>query len=359
MSHLVGGPAALGTDAGSSLANGSKLMLRLAGADDTTETVESVKKNRRPFLRYAWLALQVFVGLAVLATLCGFFARLWWPLELICHFRVQYFLILTVCAGLLLLGRRHRQAAIAGVFSLVNLAGIVPLYFGGPTIEDDKPSLRILSLNVLTKNKECDQVLELVGREMPDLIVLSEVNDRWITALNGLVGQYPYQRIVSRNDHFGIAVYSRIPLEKANVELLTDGNSVIAVHLRVNGQPLRILGAHVMSPVGRLRADLRNQQLAQLARIAAASNEPTILIGDLNITSWSPYFSDLVRDSGLNDSCRGFGLQSSWASPLLPFIRLPIDHCLVSPDVLIHDRRVELATGSDHDALIVDISLRR
>ena len=94
-------------------------MLRLAGADDTTETVESVKNNRRPFLRYAWLAPQVFVGLAGLATLCGYFARLWWPLELICHFRLQYFLILAVCAGLLLFGRRYRQAAIAGVLSLV------------------------------------------------------------------------------------------------------------------------------------------------------------------------------------------------------------------------------------------------
>ena len=37
-----------------------------------------------------------------------------------------------------------------------------------------------------------------------------------------------------------------------------------------------------------------------------------MLMGDMNCTSWSPYFQDMLTVSGLRDSRRGFGVEGSW-----------------------------------------------
>ena len=82
--------------------------------------------------------------------------------------------------------------------------------------------------------------------------------------------------------------------------------------------------------------------------------DPVILLADLNTTSWSATFQALTTRAGLRDSRLGFGVQPTWPARL-PGLRIPIDHCLVSPEVQVHDRRVEENAGSDHFAIYVDI----
>src|SRR5262249_10954958 len=102
----------------------------------------------------------------------------------------------------------------------------------------------------------------------------------------------------------------------------------------------------------------RNRELAALAQLASRTPAPLVLMGDLNTTSWSPYFQDLVRDSGLVDSRRGFGVCATW--PALPMpARIPIDHCLVSPDITVLNRRVGPEVGSDHRGILIDLALPR
>ena len=43
------------------------------------------------------------------------------------------------------------------------------------------------------------------------------------------------------------------------------------------------------------RARYRNRQLAGLARFISEREGPIILLGDLNVTPWSPYFTDFLR----------------------------------------------------------------
>lgn len=79
-------------------------------------------------------------------------------------------------------------------------------------------------------------------------------------------------------------------------------------------------------------------------------------MGDFNMTPWSPKFRQLVADSHLRDTVRGFGLQPTWPAGA-PQFWIPIDHVLVSPDILVVDRRVGPDLGSDHYPVIVDIQL--
>ncbi|MEM7233873.1 MAG: endonuclease/exonuclease/phosphatase family protein, partial [Planctomycetota bacterium] len=78
-----------------------------------------------------------------------------------------------------------------------------------------------------------------------------------------------------------------------------------------------------------------------------------LLLGDLNTTPFSPYFSKLLDETGLQNSARGFGLQASWPS-LLSVLGIPLDHVLHSEDIVVVDRSTRAGAGSDHRAVIVD-----
>ena len=102
---------------------------------------------------------------------------------------------------------------------------------------------------------------------------------------------------------------------------------------------------------------MRNRQFEELARTAFEEESSVMLIGDLNITSWSPVFWELLRKGGLTDSRQGFGIQPTW--PVwLPVLLIPIDHILVSEKIVIHSREVGPNIGSDHYPVVVDFSVR-
>ena len=97
----------------------------------------------------------------------------------------------------------------------------------------------------------------------------------------------------------------------------------------------------------------RDAQLRALATAISQSNGPTALIGDLNVTPWSPHFTSLTDATGLRDARLGFGLNATWPSNLPWFCRIPIDHCLVSSDVSIESFEVGDPIGGDHLPIIV------
>jgi len=50
-----------------------------------------------------------------------------------------------------------------------------------------------------------------------------------------------------------------------------------------------------------------------------------VVMGDLNITPFSPHFQQLLADSGLHSAAEGFGWQTSWPSFLLGFLLAATD----------------------------------
>jgi endonuclease/exonuclease/phosphatase (EEP) superfamily protein YafD len=83
-----------------------------------------------------------------------------------------------------------------------------------------------------------------------------------------------------------------------------------------------------------------------------------IIAGDLNLSPWSPYYARLVRETGLADIRKGFGLLPTWPTHLRPMM-IPIDHCLVSPDISVSRVRTGEHIGSDHLPLIVDLMVAK
>jgi endonuclease/exonuclease/phosphatase (EEP) superfamily protein YafD len=297
-------------------------------------------------------------ALAAVCTLAGFVARTWWCFELTCHFRAQYFVVLVAAALGQAATKQWRSAVLFGAFGIVNLALIVPLYVPPETPPPRaERRVRVLLVNVHTANRRSKAVLALVERTRPDVVVLAEVNDAWLATLSELRRTFPHSVEQPRNDNFGIALFSRHPLRGARVvHLGRAGVPSIFARVGVPGAGFGALATHPLPPSSADYARHRNAQLDAVAAFAARHDAPLLVLGDLNVTPWSPYFSDLLKTAGLRDSARGHGIQPTWPAGAF-WLWVPIDHCFHSPETRVVDRRVGPDIGSDHYPLIVELAV--
>ena len=313
----------------------------------------------RPFrffsLRLRPGGLVIAAGVvACAATLFGFLGRYWWFFDLFSHFRVQYVIGLLVLSVLLLFGRYRRTATAFLLFACMNLTQILPLYFGGSTCgAAESPSLRAMLINVNTVSGDPARVRDVVSAASPDILVLEEISSGWMSHLAWLTNSHPYSCTEPREDNFGIGVFSKHPLSETEITYIGKaGVPSVVVTVRIGNADLRIVATHPLPPGNRDYSRWRNDQLDQLPD-HVRSTLPVLLLGDLNVTPWNYHFRQLLARTGLQDSAKGYGVQPTWPS-FSPFLRIPIDHCLHSPEIAILDRRIGDNVSSDHYPLIVD-----
>lgn len=116
------------------------------------------------------------------------------------------------------------------------------------------------------------------------------------------------------------------------------------------------MAAHPHVPIRKTVFKLRNQQLAELGDYVAQIKTPVVVVGDLNITMWSPYYQRFVRQTGLRNARYGFGILPTWPT-IIPLLYIPIDHFMVSPEIQVVNLRTGDRVGSDHLPLITDLAI--
>lgn len=282
-------------------------------------------------------------------------------LELISHFRVQYLYLQLFCMTGLLLLRQWRIIAFSVIGLALNLIPVLPYYQPHPNTNlAHAHHLRVLQINLLGPNQNHAKVLQYIHSINPDIIGAEEVRPHWSQALTDSLTEYPYRVIEPEDTAFGIALFSKYPLRQTQVVKFGQPFgprkryfASIVTNVQYD-RPFTVIVTHPLPPMRGF--SVRNSQLADIARHRPAYQENLMLIGDLNVTPWSPYFQDLLKNSGLRDSQLGFGVQSSWQSPI-PGVMIPIDHVLVSPRFSVLARELGPDIGSDHRPVLVDLSL--
>lgn len=304
-------------------------------------------------------SLVRFGVLLSLPTLLAGGARWWWPLELMTHFRVHYALMLAPLTIALVVGKRYLMSILTGGCLLWNLWLIAPAYIGLPVSDSEPVVLRLMSANVHTGNRNYERFLRAVRSAAPDVLLVMEIDDRWNQAIEALEADYPHHHRRPRRDNFGIGLFAKLPVQSLDVQFVGTAD-VPSIHARVEvgDQTVTIFGIHPLPPTSWQYSALRNEQLQAIADLAAATDGLLIVMGDLNVSPWSPYFRDLLSRSRLRDSRRGFGIQPTWPSRYGPG-SIPIDHVLVSKELSVINRWVGPHLGSDHRAVIVDIGVAR
>lgn len=288
-------------------------------------------------------------------------------LEIFSHFQAQYFVVALLLLGLLLLTRRRPPVWI-GLFCCAVLAvQIVPWYLPPRSLlSQPEPNLRVLVANINTQNRSYANVINLVRQEKPDLAVFMEVDDTWAEQFEAFSDLLPYSFGQAKPYNLGLLVYSRQPLVDSQIEFFgVEKNVSVVGKLAIAGQTISLVATHPYPPAKSSFFHLRNKQLDAIAQYLQTVKDPVVMVGDLNITMWSPYYKRFVNRTGLKNARAGFGILPTWPvrnaffqTPLPTWmLSIPIDHCLLSPKLKAVDVRTGAETGSDHRPLIVDLRL--
>jgi endonuclease/exonuclease/phosphatase (EEP) superfamily protein YafD len=297
----------------------------------------------------------LFTTIFSVATLASHLHRY---LELFSHFRLQYLAVAALLSLTLFVLHSRRWAALMLTVAMLNVVPVYPWYVAGAQAAvPSQGSLRVLLSNVYAGNDSLAELIDLVASEEADIVFLQEVTPRQNRELAALRGRLDYSLNIPREDNFGIAVLSRLPFQSARViQSPPHDFPTLVVEVVVAGTPVTFVTTHPVPPLGKRGFSARNEQLASIAELLNDTGGARVLIGDLNTTMWGHHYDQLIEATGLVNARYGFGVQPSWPTSL-PFAMIPIDHCLVSPEVSIVDVRTGPDIGSDHLPLIVDLGL--
>jgi endonuclease/exonuclease/phosphatase (EEP) superfamily protein YafD len=342
-------------------------ILRFTLADEIQNAVVGSGSRRMD-----WLAGFVCLGAGM-----TLFARHFWVADIIANLRVQLILGLLGTLVILLFLRRWRMVLVVTAVTIWQASWLISAFQPAPvsTNSQERPAafapavqpqqLRVFLANVLTRNQQHGHITAQIREADPDVIVILELSSKLNATLHREFGESHQYAISEPQDdgNFGIGLWSRFSLTDASIfHLNSQWYPSIEADVEFNSRRIRVFVTHPLPPVGSRNFAHRNKHLALLAkRIQQHRNDDPecsrLLLGDLNLTPWSPFFSDLCSSSGLKNAAVGHGLQPTWyCGNLFPF-GLVLDHALHCNDLRCIRREILPANGSDHRAIIFDMVL--
>ncbi len=287
-----------------------------------------------------------------------------WPLELIVHFwpQLAVVLFLTSLGSFFLAGSRRGAAAQAlGALALLGYVGSnlisassAPVPVSAPGASS--PELRALFANVGRWNVHHEGLIAVIRRVQPDVVGLAEIDETWLESLAALSDAYPYRAVAPRDDNFGMGLLSRFPLSRQSIEPIgrLELPTILATVETPTG-PWHVVVAHPVPPFHAAAFASRNSLIAGLAGTVETDGAPTVVLGDLNATPWSPYVRDLREHAKLHSAAEGLGARYTWPTGF-PILALELDQCLYSAPAVSVGYRVLESIRSDHFPILCELA---
>jgi len=311
--------------------------------------------SRGAFFRF--LLVAGALGYLALAAM-SLFPHRYWAFETLSNLRVQFAWAGLLLAVLLLMLRPRLLAlpvAVMGTFC-AHLALSVALPPRQP-VAAAAAKLRVMTVNIDFVTHDADRLVAIIKAEHPDILVMEEDYPPVRRAIAERAGGFLYHAEAGI-DPRAISIDSRYPLTDVHLEstdyvahILT---AKVAVPTAQGTAPVLVIATHPLAPIRRWKAAQRKKCLDYLGKRAGEAHVPVILLGDLNLTPHSPYFSALEIAGHLIDTAKGRAPDPTWLMPVIPF-GLRIDHVLVSSGIAALGRHVTEGFGSDHRGVVVDL----
>ena len=218
--------------------------------------------------------------------------------------------------------------------------------------------IRLLTTNVLQKNRGADRLLQIIDQADPDVTLVVEVDEWWVERLGaGLSAKYPHRIIYPLSNGYGLALFSRLELIEPEVRFVLDEaipSIRTGVRLR-SGLAVLVYGVHPRPPSALQDSTERDVELLRVAVEIRERGVPAIVLGDLNDVAWSPTTLNFMRSGNLLDPRRGRGFFNTYPARW-PGLRYPLDYIFNTKHFRIGTMRVLPGFGSDHLPLVADLN---
>lgn len=236
---------------------------------------------------------------------------------------------------------------------LWNVAVCSPYLFPGQAMNLEGPRLKICSVNVHRVNLQHQPIIDVIKEEKPDLVFVQEIDAAWEADLRkSLQTDYSFIHALPDDQNFGIMLLSKIPIKDLEVAYTTDYQMpYYDFELEDTERKYHCLAMHTYPPSSPSKLPWRNSQLALLAKL---SRPNSILMGDFNVSTFSPSFRRLLQEASMQDPRKQAGILNTWPASF-PFLGANIDHILVGKDIRYGKLKRMGDIGSDHLPLILEI----
>lgn len=319
-----------------------------------------------PFSKPMYIFLLLISAFLVISSFAPLLPVDWWWVRIGDFPRVQILIACLLWLVAMIFFRGSPYATPAAV--LVALSACIQLYWVAPYLpiaphqvewaksNDADLRVKILTANVLQDNEDAAALLKLIEDQSPDVVVLCEVNQRWIDDIAILREQFRYRVEQPLENKYGLALYSNLELLSSEVRgLVKESIPSIDATIRLRcGQPVRLFAVHPNPPRPGEDTTKRDGELVLVGREIDNSGSAVVL-GDMNDVGWSRTTLLFQEISGLLDPRRGRGLYptfnaNSWV------LRYPLDHLFHTSDFRVVSLRTLPPIGSDHLPLSVVLS---
>lgn len=312
----------------------------------------------------------VFLAIVIVLLTLGRFLFWVFPLELLTHFQVHYFfLTVSLILILILLWKCQKLKSPFALFILLfaltfNASDLATWYLPSDRLSLEKTNtLKVMSFNIRIGNPAVDRIVQSIQSIDPDLILIIEIDAATTEKINNMTrDRFPYSFRSSGGD---MAIFSKFLLKNSDGQKFYGSNDTnLVTHVQYHNRRVKIIGTHPFVPIKSSTFSRRNLQLDALANQIERDHQPTILMGDFNLTPWSPYYRQFVNKTNLHNTRYGFGILPTWIRPsiyvklpplLIPLLNIPIDHIFASKDFKVVRTYTGDNANSDHAPIISEL----
>ncbi|WP_036841417.1 endonuclease/exonuclease/phosphatase family protein [Polaribacter sp. Hel_I_88] len=226
--------------------------------------------------------------------------------------------------------------------------------------KNEDNSIKIITANVLQKNKKSEKIINEINVLKPDIILLTEVNKRWITELEEkATNTYKYKQEIPLDNAYGMALYSNLELINPQTNYLVS-DSIPSIEAKVilkEGDTLQLYAIHPTPPMPQENAMSTNRdtEMMMTAKMSLEADFPVIVLGDFNDVAWSETSQLFKSVSELLDPRIGRGLYNTYSADSY-ILKWPLDHIFISKEFRVKKMEVRKDINSDHYPLYTEFS---
>lgn len=316
------------------------------------------------------LVTQILIFIVIIATALPIIDTHHWWIRIFDFPRAQITFFTFVALGLTIYYYRKEKFRLIGI-SVFLLAAIIyqsrmmvkyiPLY-PTPAPEAVAPVLentvRILMYNVKMDNDRYADFIHLVAEKDPDIILLTEPDQKWADEVEVLKSTYEHYLVYPLDNTYGMILYSKLELEQTEINFLVQDDipSMFAEVRLPSGEVFKLHCLHPEPPKPGTDTYERDTEILLVGQRIIEEDGPVIIAGDLNDVAWSRTSERFQKKTNMLDPREGRGFFNTY-NVFVPFFRYPLDHFFYTKEWLLvsYDRLRPI--GSDHFPLMITLEL--
>ena len=183
-----------------------------------------------------------------------------------------------------------------------------------------------------------------------DILVFQEVSPEFQSNLKKLQN-YNFSHNLNENLNFwDTLIMTRFPLNTSKkVKIFTE------IQINKQNTKIHIIGTHIYPPINQSLYLASTKQLEELEHMITIDKSNLIVAGDLNNSSVSRRFRDLLEKTNLYSGISLKNITNTWPSFLPNILGIQIDHVIFSKNFKLKNKKTLDFLKSDHKPLFVEI----